>query len=282
MYELSVKNASGDVLNISTSEDYIVYKIDGLTPPSATISTSVNAVDDGSKINNSRLESRNIVIYTTIEGDVEKNRINLYKYFTPKSKVTLMFKNGTRDVTIDGVVELIECDLFTNRQIAQISIICPDPYFRSSESYTESFSDVQSLFSFPFAIAESGIPLSSISTNVRKSIIYTGDVKAGIIIELFSNGTVVNPIIYDVLNKTQMALNFTMQESDKLIINTNSNQKSITLVRNGVSTNALGYLIPNSSWLALAAGDNVFTYDAESGNSYLQITFTTSLLYGGV
>ena len=282
MYELSVKNASGDVLNISTSEDYIVYKIDGLTPPSATISTSVNAVDDGSKINNSRLESRNIVIYTTIEGDVEKNRINLYKYFTPKSKVTLMFKNGTRDVTIDGVVELIECDLFTNRQIAQISIICPDPYFRSSESYTESFSDVQSLFSFPFAIAESGIPLSSISTNVRKSIIYTGDVKAGIIIELFSNGTVVNPIIYDVLNKTQMALNFTMQESDKLIINTNPNQKSITLVRNGVSTNALGYLIPNSSWLALAAGDNVFTYDAESGNSYLQITFTTSLLYGGV
>lgn len=282
MYELSVKNESGDVLNISTSKDYIVYRIDGLTPPNATISTSVNAVDDGSKINNSRLESRNIVIYTTIEGDVEKNRINLYKYFTPKSKVTLMFKNGTRDVTIDGVVELIECDLFTNRQIAQISIICPDPYFRSSESYTESFSDVQSLFSFPFAIAESGIPLSSISTNVRKSIIYTGDVKAGIIIELFSNGTVVNPIIYDVLNKTQMGLNFTMQESDKLIINTNQNQKSITLVRNGVSTNALGYLIPNSSWLALATGDNVFTYDAESGNSYLQITFTTSLLYGGV
>lgn len=282
MYELSVKNASGDVLNISTSKDYIVYKIDGLTPPSANISTSVNAVDDGSKINNSRLENRNIVIYTTIEGDVEKNRINLYKYFTPKNNVTLMFKNGTRDVEIDGIVEMIECDLFTNKQIAQISIICPNPYFRSAESYTESFSDVQSLFSFPFAIGESGVPFSSISTNVRKSIVYTGDVKTGIIIELFANGTVVNPVIYDVLKKTHMALNLTMQESDKIVINTNPNQKSVSLVRNGISINALGYLIPDSAWLALSAGDNVFTYDADSGNSYLQITFKTSILYGGV
>ena len=281
-YELKVQNDKGEVLNLSKSKNYIIYKIDGLTPPSATIGTSANATKDGMKINNSRLENRNIVIYTTIEGDAEANRINLYKYFTPKSMVTLMFKNGSRDVTIDGMVELIECDLFANKQIAQISIICPNPYFKSSESFIENFSDVQSLFSFPFAIAESGIPLSSISTNIRKSIVYTGDVSTGIIIELFANGTVVNPIIYDVLNRTQIALNYTMEKSDKIVINTNTNEKSIRLVRNGISTNALGYLVPNSTWLALNAGDNVFTYDAESGNSYLQITFKTSLLYGGV
>lgn len=282
MYELTVKNASGEVLNLSTSKDYIVYKIDGLAPPKANISSSVNAIDDGSKINNKRLGNRNIVIYTTIEGEIEKNRINLYKYFTPKSAVTLMFKNETRDVKIDGVVELIECDLFAKKQVAQISIICPNPYFHSAENYTESFSDVQTLFAFPFSISKSGIPFSNLSTNVRKSIVYTGDVQTGMIIELFANGTVVKPIIYDVLKKTHMALNFTMLKSDKIIINTNPNQKSISLVRNGVSTNALGYLIPDSTWLSLQAGDNMFTYDAESGNSYLQITFTTSILYGGV
>lgn len=282
MYEISVKNASGEVLNLSTSKDYIVYKIDGLAPPKAKISSSVNAIDDGSKINNTRLEDRNIVIYTTIEGDVEKNRINLYKYFPLKSNVTIMFKNGTRDVEIDGVVEVIECNLFAKKQVAQISIICPKTYFHSSEVYTESFSDVQLLFSFPFSIGENGIPFSSINQNIRKSIVYTGDIHTGIIIELFANGTVVNPIIYDVLNKTHIALNFTMQKSDKIVINTNKNQKSIELVRNGVSTNILGYLIPDSTWLTLTAGDNVFTYDSESGNSYLHITFTTSILYGGV
>lgn len=282
MYEISVKNASGEVLNLSTSKDYIVYKIDGLAPPKAKISSSVNAIDDGSKINNTRLEDRNIVIYATIEGDVEKNRINLYKYFPLKSNVTIMFKNGTRDVEIDGVVEVIECNLFAKKQVVQISIICPKPYFQSSEVYTESFSDVQLLFSFPFSIGENGIPFSSINQNIRKSIVYTGDIQTGIIIELFANGTVVNPIIYDVLNKTHIALNFTMQKSDKIVINTNQNQKSIELVRNGVSTNILGYLIPDSTWLTLTAGDNVFTYDSESGNSYLQITFTTSILYGGV
>jgi hypothetical protein len=282
MYELKVRNGSGEELNFSTSKDYIVYKINGLNPPKATINSSVNATEDGTNINSSRVENRNIVLYLTIEGDVEKNRIALYKYFTPKNMVTLYFKNGTRDVHIEGIVELIECDLFTNRQIAQISIICPNTYFRSKENYTTAFSDVESWFQFPFSISKAGMPISGISTNIRKSIVYEGDVSSGIIIELFATGTVVNPIIYNVHDKTQMALNVTMQESDKIVINTNFNQKSITLVRNGVSSNALGYLVPNSAWFVLNAGDNVFTYDADSGNSYLQITFTTSLLYGGV
>lgn len=282
MYELKVKNGSGEVLNFSTSNEYLVYKINGLAPPKATINSSVNATEDGTSINSSRLENRNIVIYLAINGDVEKNRIALYRYFTPKNMVTLYFKNGTRDVYIEGIVELIECDLFTNRQVAQISIICPNPFFRSVENYTTTFSDVESWFQFPFSISGAGMPLSGINTNIRKSIVYEGDVTSGIIIELFATGTVVNPIVYNVLDKTQMALNFTMHESDKIVINTNFNQKSITLIRNGVSSNALGYLVPDSKWFMLNAGDNVFTYDADAGNSYLQITFSTSLLYGGV
>ena len=38
----------------------------------------------------------------------------------------------------------------------------------------------------------------------------------------------------------------------------------------------------DSTWFKLEAGDNVFTYDADSGNSNLQITFTTAILYSGV
>lgn len=282
MYELRVENGSGEVLNFSTSREYIVYKINGLTPPKATINSSVNATEDGTSINSSRMENRNIVIYLAIEGDVEKNRIALYRYFTPKNMVRLFFKNGTRDVYIDGMVELIECDLFSNRQMAQISIICPNPYFRSIEDFTTTFSDVEGWFQFPFALSEVGMPVSIINTNIRKSIVYQGDVTSGVIIELFAIGTVEKPILYNVHERTKMAFNITMQESDKIIIDTNFNKKSITLVRKGVSSNALGYLVPDSTWFTLKAGDNVFTYDAESGNSYLQIAFSTSILYGGV
>lgn len=281
MFELKVQNDKGEVLNLSGSEKYTVYKIDGLNPPKATINSSVNATADGSAINSVRLENRNIVIYTTINGQVETNRINLYKYFPPKKTVTLYFSNGTRDVYIEGTVELIECDLFTNKEIAQISIICPKPYFKAVDYLVTAFGDISSLFEFPFSIDQYGIEISSLTTNIRKSIINTGDVEIGAVIQLFAIGTVVNPILYRVGGK-HMGLKITMQASDTIIINTNVGEKSITLIRNGVSYNAMGYMTPDSDWFVLEAGDNVFTYDADSGNGNLQITFTTALLYGGV
>lgn len=282
MYGLRVENDKGDTLELTNNPKYTVFKIEGLTPPQATINSSVNATTDGSKINSARVESRNIVIYTTIEGDVEANRINLYKYFPVKKTIKLYFNNGSRNIYISGAVELIECDLFSNKQVAQISIICPQPYFKAVNDLVSIFSDVSPLFSFPFSVAKSGVEFSAITTNVRKVIVNNGDVETGVIIKLFAIGTVVKPIIYDVLKRTHVKLNFTMQPSDTIVINTNMGEKSIELIRGGISYNALGYMLPDSSWFVLEAGDNVFTYDAESGNSGLQLTFSTPILYSGV
>ena len=282
MYSLKVENDRGNTLELTNNPNYTVYKIEGLNPPQATINSSVNTTTDGSSINSVRLENRNIVIYMTIEGDIEANRINLYKYFPVKKSVKLYFKNYTRDIYIEGNVELIECDLFTNKQIAQISIICPKPYFKDVQNLITTFGDVSSMFEFPFSISKNGIEISGITTNQRRSIINTGDIETGVIIKLFSTGTVVNPVIYDVLKRTQLKLNFTLLASDTIVINTNVGEKSIELIRDGVTYNAMGYMAQDSTWFILEAGDNVFTYDADSGNSYLQLTFTTAILYSGV
>lgn len=282
MYSLKVENDRGNTLELTNNPNYTVYKIEGLNPPQATINSSVNTTTDGSSINSVRLENRNIVIYMTIEGDVEANRINLYKYFPVKKSVKLYFKNESRDIYIEGNVELIECDLFTNKQTAQISIICPKPYFKDVQNLITTFGDVSSMFEFPFSISKTGIEISGVTTNQRRSIINTGDIETGVIIKLFSTGTVVNPVIYDVLNRTQLKLNFTMLASDTIVINTNVGEKSIELIRDGVTYNAMGYMAQDSTWFILEAGDNVFTYDADSGNSYLQLTFTTAILYSGV
>lgn len=281
-YTLKVKNHNGHILNLTESKDYTVYKIEGLQPPQVTIATAKKAVADGSTINRLSVESRNIVIYLTIEGDIEANRINLYKYFPLKQHVTVYFENGTRDVSIEGVVEIIECDMFTNKQTAQISLVCPQPYFKSAEDLVTYFSSINSLFEFPFSIAESAMEFSSIKAAERKVIVNTGDVENGIIISLYATGAVNKPIIYDVLNKTYIKLNYDLVADEEIIINTNVDNKAITLIKNGVSSNAMGYMTPDSKWLTLNAGDNVFTYEAESRAENLQVTFTTALLYGGV
>jgi hypothetical protein len=282
MYSLKVENDRGDALELTNNRNYTVYKIEGLTPPQATINASVNTTTDGSNINSVRLGNRNIVIYTTIEGDVEANRINLYKYFPVKKTIKLYFNNGARNIYIEGTVELIECDLFTTKQVAQISVICPKPYFKDVDNLITTFGDVVNLFEFPFKIPKVGVEISAVSTNQRRKIINTGDVETGVLIKLFATGTVENPVIYDVLNRTQLKLNFTMLPADAIVINTNIGEKSIELIRDGVTTNAMGYMAQDSTWFILEAGDNIFTYDADSGNSNLQLTFTTSILYSGV
>lgn len=282
MYSLKVENHRGESIELTSNPNYTVFKIEGLTPPHATINSSVNSTSDGSKINNVRLESRNIVIYTTIEGDVEANRINLYKYFPVKRSVKLLFTNNSRAVYIEGTVELIECDLFSNKQVAQISIICPKPYFKAVDEFATMFSDTSALFEFPFSVAKEGVELSAITTNIRKSIINAGDVATGVVIKLFATASVKNPVIYDVLKRTHMKLNFTLLAGDTIVINTNVGEKSIELIRDGVSSNAMGYMVQSSSWFVLESGDNVFAYEAESGSGNLHLTFTTAQLYSGV
>lgn len=281
-YILKAENHRGEVINLSTNPNYILYKIEGLQPPSVNVNVSDNATSDGSTFNSARANSRNIVLYIAIKGVVEVNRINLYKYFPLNKKIKLCYKNGTRDVYIEGYVELIECDLFSDKQVAQISIICPQPYFKAVDEVISYFSEVSSYFTFPFSITKSGVELSAITTNIRKSIIYAGDVESGIIIKLYAIGEVVNPVIYDVFNRTYIKLNCTMEVNDEIIINTYKGEKSITLIRNGESSNVMGYMSADSTWLTLQSGDNVFTYDSDSGNSNLQLTFVTSVLYGGV
>lgn len=282
MYECKVENHNGEVLNLSTSSKYTLYKITGLQPPASAVNTSNNATSDGVSVNSVRVDKRNIVLYMALNGDIEESRINLYKYFPLKKTITIFFKHGSRDVYIKGMVELIECDLFAQRQVAQISVICPQPYFKAVNDIVSYFSDVSALFEFPFSISEAGVEFSAITTNVRKSIINAGDVPSGVVIDLYAIGTVVNPVIYDVMKRTHIKLMFTLEVGDHVIINTNHGEKSITLVRAGVSTNIMGYLYPSSSWLTLESGDNVFTYNCDSGNSNLQITFSSSVLYGGV
>ena len=282
MYTLKVKNNRGEMLTLSGNPDYTVFNIEGLTPPQANINTSANTTSDGSRINSVRLENRNIVIYAAIEGDAETNRLRLYKYFPVKKQITLYFSNGTRDVYIEGVVELIECNLFAQKQVAQISIVCGKPHFKAAQDLVYMFGDVLALFEFPFSIPAKGIEFSSLGTNKRKAIVNSGDVDTGVIVELYATGTVVNPVVYDAMTTGRMRLHFTMRASDKIVINTNVGEKSVTLIRDGAEHNAMGYVSPDCEWFTLSSGDNVFTYDADGGTANLQITFKTTILYNGV
>lgn len=59
-------------------------------------------------------------------------------------------------------------------------------------------------------------------------------------------------------------------------------KKSITLLRNGKTTNILNCLDKNADWFQLAKGDNVFAYTAEEGSTNLQFKIENRVIYEGV
>ena len=284
MFTLKIENKNNQVLELTNNEsNYQIVNIDGLNPPKADLYTKAIANMDGERFKSSKLQMRNIVLTIKINGNVEDNRLFLYGYFGSGKWCKIYYKNQNRSVYIEGYCENIECDLFTLNQQMQISIICPDPYFKSLRALYADISQILGNFEFPFAIEKEGIEFSIYNINDIAKIIYSGEIEAGIIIKLTAvNGSVTNPKIYNLNDNNFILLNIVMNEGDTIIINTNKGHKSVIKISNAVETNIINALDVTSSWLKMVKGENYYTYDASVNPENLKIEFESNILYEGL
>lgn len=116
-----------------------VRNIEGLTPVKASVNTTPLASVDGASFSSTSVLSRNIVLTAHPNPDWstwthEALRRMLYAYFMPKSLCLLQFfSDDMPAVQIEGYVEDISANLFSDDPEYLISIICPDPYFTAIE-----------------------------------------------------------------------------------------------------------------------------------------------------
>lgn len=282
MYTLIAENKYGEQLEITNNPRYVITDIDGLYPPEGVINTTQVANMDGSVFNSSHINDRVITITMAINGPAEANRLLLYRYFKTKYPVRFYYKNGVRDVYIDGYVSKFSVEYFEKKQTAQIEISCPMTLFRAVKESVTEFANIENMFVFPFAIEVADIPFSEIALGEQKTIINGGDVETGVIIKLNALGTVLNPKIYNVDTSDRMTLSVEMQAGDEITINTRKKEKSITLLRDGVQTNIVGKLDAGSTWFNLIPGDNIFTYEADEFPEHLQCIFIINNQFEGV
>lgn len=293
MYSLEFENGNGDVIVLTGREGlYQVLSIEGLNPPKATLYRSEVAGMDGTKFMSAKLEERNIVVTIRINGDVEANRLQLYDYFKTKHYTRMHFTNARKDVYAEGYVESMECDLFDISEQMQISIICPDPYFKAMEEIVSDISKVIGAFEFPFAFGAEGVESSTVtdeaiefSTYDRDAVVIVnneGESDTGMIIRINFTGAVDNPTIYNVDTKESFEVNTAFEDGDEVTINTNPGEKRILLLRDGVTSNLINKVARGSTWLTLDKGDNQFTYTADEGVLAMRVVFTHRTRYQGV
>lgn len=185
MFTLKIQNNRGELYELTHDpERYKVMKITGLTLPPCNVNTSTAGTQDGEEYNSSHLEKRNLVITLALEGDIEASRQRLYRIFPLHSPVKVFFKNQNRDVTIDGYVETIDGDLFATREMMQISLICPQPYFEDLTGiYCEMGHELIG-FSFPFGIPAEGMVIAGIYQNPVQQVWNNGTTDVGFIADV--------------------------------------------------------------------------------------------------
>ena len=288
MYTVKIQNSTGDLIQLYPSSDYMLMSMTGITPADATINATEKASQDGATFNSSRVMPRNIVITFDIRGEgaiVRKRRIELYRYIKTKRPVRVFLANDQRSVYTDGYVERMDDagTIFTQREQFQLSIICPDPFFRDNETGERviSFSAVTGLFNFPFAIA-SPIPFSTRERTYLKTIENDGDVPCGVTLRLISNGAISNPWFYNETTGQRMTFDIDLETGDELVVSTVQGHKSATLVRAGEETNVINALSHDSKWITLEPGDNTFYYNADDGATNMQLVFVYNILFEGI
>lgn len=182
MYALQIQNDRGEIYGLTDHlDEFIVTEITGLDSPRNNINISTAGTQDGGKFNSSHLECRNIVITVVLSGNIEAQRQKLYRIFPIKSAVKVFFMEKYRNLMTEGYIEQISVPQFVKLEVAQISIICPDPYWKDRNEIQAETSYGLAAFAFPFAISAGGVPLSGQYANPVCRIVNNGDCNIGFV-----------------------------------------------------------------------------------------------------
>ena len=306
IYSIVVTNYLGDRIKLELGKPdvsgFLIKSITGLGPAKANVNTMEVSTNDGSLFNSARLSQRNIVLdmvfINTVYGEsIEDLRQKSYKYFPLKKSVELTIETDNRYVKTTGYVESNEPNIFSSQEGTQISIICPDPYFYSAGedgNNVTNFYSIDPMFEFPFSNESLDEPLlvfGEIQIKTEGVITYHGDSEIGVMIYIHAIGPATNINIYNTETREVMRINTEkissltgkgIVASDDIVINTAKGEKSITLIREGVSYNILNCLDKNTDWFTLAKGDNIFVFTADSGVTNLQFRVENKVIYEGV
>lgn len=302
---VTVTNDRGESLELPLAwpndAGLLISNIEGITPTEVDIATSDYAMLDGGYFNSARMGVRNITIemYYSFIPHIETARHKAYRYFPIKSKVRLDFLTDERNLMIEGRVEGNDTKIFSEQEMGQISIVCPDPYFYESTPQTYILGSSVPEFEFPFSnesLTEKLICFSDYGPYNLWTIDYQGDMEVGITITVrFKKKPTFDKLtVYDVTHNKTLVLDFEelkektsvvdFEEYGNIVFSSVRGHKAIYYERFGKVTNIIGaFDVQNFPWMYLTPGENVFAFDIQQAYlDEIDVVIEHKGAYGGV
>lgn len=271
--KLDYISARGERLPLVNNEMFELANVDGQTMAATSISSNVIGGTDGDVVNSVQANPRSIVIDLRMKNgvDVEEAKRYILRIVKVKQLGSLEWTQNGKTVVISGIVESIEMPRWNNAVTMQVTLYCSQPYWEDVDNIVQQISEAIDLHYFTDGATDmlyfpsDGIVLGEYDSTRTKTIYNNGDVATGLEITIVALDTVTNPIIYDGngnffgVGYGDGVWNVTLQAGDYVVITTHKGKKSVYV--NGA--NYLSCIRPKSTWLQLAAGENIFSINSE-------------------
>lgn len=303
IYTIVATNDKGDSVELDLANPWAggiaVVGASGLGPADGTINTVNFATSDGALFNSSRIKSRDIELHLKFLGsDIEEVRHRLLRYFRVKHPITLDFITDYRHTYITGHVEKNEIDVFSNSEGADITIVCPNPFFRLRDpakgKNSVRFTTSTPSFEFEFQDPNSDSPtliFGEMTSTGETVVVYEGDADASTIVDIQFLGPASGVKLYNTTTQTRInidtneisrLLGSTIRAGDRLSISSGVGDKYVKAYRDGNVYNALSALDKDSDWIFLTPGDNLITVRADTGIDNVSAIISFENLYESI
>lgn len=278
--QIQYENAQGKATDIN-SGNIRIFSVTGLSPISVINTSSISGYDGAAYIS-SQMPMRSITILLEVLGDVETNKQKLYSIFQVKRLGTLYCRTNPRNVKIQCYTEKIDFTLTSTSMEFQVSLLCPQPYFESLDAMRKDIAAEIALWEFPWEILKEGCEFSDKSNTLFVNVPNYSEIDVGMTIVFHARSKLTNPSVRIIETGEYMKLNATMLTGDTISINSRRGHKSITLLRDEISSNIFNTRTSGSTFLQLHQGNNTIRYDADSNLTGLEVTFYYTELFAGV
>lgn len=281
MRTLTITSTNGTSITIGKTNPYILQKLEGLGIPNNTSESLKSPNQDGTSYVQTLLESREIELEFGILIAGFENQFALReavcRTLNPKYELDILYTypGGVKRITghLAGPVAFPKGDDI-GYQKAVCTLECNNPFWRDENPTGEILAVSAPAFRFPL-IFNPEIEFSVI-LNKTITIVNVGHVPTPINIKF--QGPALNPVITNETAGEFMKVNKGLLEGEVLEINTQFGNKYVRI--DGV--NAFGFIDTSSTFFSLQPGDNIITYDADSGSDSAEVILRYSNLYTGV
>ena len=256
----------------------------------SNITFADSASDDGGLITAEHISKVNRTINAICDtrASMDVGRQEVVQFFRVKEDYRVNIIYGTFDVFADGKIEkflLNERHLDRGYLTFTLTLLFPNPYFKSTDDYGKNIASLRPMIAFPFLCSSAnGIKLAKGTTggiyDFAQQVIVnnSGDVATKPKIRITANGDVINPRIS--INGYTVRIIDTLVNKD--VIELDFSQTPPTVKKNG--SNFIGHCDRTSAFnqMLLDRGDNVIRYDADNGSSHIDVVVYYNNLYGAI